>query len=165
MRFELPEKERKLLREIQRNEKYKRDYVKVTILLMLDLGETASKIALFLGIDDGTIYRHLENYQTAGLDKFLDNNYLGYFGKLDSLQINILRKELKTRLFETAQAVCEVVKEKFEIEYTPQGMGDLLHRIGFVYKKTKQIPMKVDARCSNRIYRAIRAVASGKRSG
>ncbi len=38
MRFTLPEKERELLREIQRNEKYKRDYVKVTVLLMLDLG-------------------------------------------------------------------------------------------------------------------------------
>jgi len=144
VRFELPENERKLLREIQRNEKYKRDYVKVTVLLMLDLGEIPLKIALFLGIDDGTVYRHLENYQTTGLDKFLDNNYLGYFGKLDLFQLISLRKELKTRLFETAQEVCELVKEKFEVEYTPPGMCDLLHRIGFVYKKTKQIPMKVD---------------------
>ena len=73
MRFELLENERKLLREIQRNEKYKRDYVKVTVLLMLDLGESPSKIALFLGIDDATVYRHSENHQTNGLDKFLDN--------------------------------------------------------------------------------------------
>lgn len=144
MRFELPENERKLLREIQRNQKYKRDYVKVTVLLMLDLGETPLKIALFLGIDDGTVYRHSENYQTNGLDKFLESNYRGYFGKLDLSQLEDLRKELKRRLFETAQEVCEVVKEKFEIEYTAQGMCDLLHRIGFVYKKTKQIPMKVD---------------------
>lgn len=144
MRFELPENERKLLREIQRNEKYKRDYVKVTVLLMLDLGETPLKIALFLGIDDGTVYRHLETYQTDGLDKFLENNYLGYFGKLDLFQLDCLRKELKTRLFETAQEVCRLVNEKFEVDYTPQGMCDLLHRIGFVYKKTKQLPMKVN---------------------
>lgn len=111
---------------------------------MLDLGETPLKIALFLGIDDTMVYRHLETYQTNGLDKFLDNNYLGYFGKLDSFQLKGLREELKTRLFETAQEVCELVKSKFEIEYTPQGMYDLLHRIGFVYKKTKQIRMKVD---------------------
>ncbi len=78
MRFKLPENERKLLREIQRNEKYQRDYVKVTVLLMLDLGETPPEIALFLGIDDATVYRHLETYQTNGLDKFLENNYLGY---------------------------------------------------------------------------------------
>ena len=144
MRFELPEKERKLLREIQRNEKDKRDYIKVTVLLRLDLGETPLKIALFLGIDDGTVYRHLETYQTKGLGKFLDNNYLGYCGKLDLFQRNRLRKELKIRLFETAQEVCELVKSKFEIEYTPHGMCDLLHRIGFVDKKTKQLPMKVN---------------------
>ena len=78
MRFELSKNERKLLREIQRNEKYKRDYVKVTVLLMLDLGETPQKIGFFLGIDDGTVYRHLENYRTNGLDKYLGNNYLGY---------------------------------------------------------------------------------------
>ncbi len=43
MRFELEEKERKLLREIQRNEKYKREYVKVTVLLMLDLERLKSQ--------------------------------------------------------------------------------------------------------------------------
>jgi transposase len=126
------------------SEKYKRDYVKVTVLLMLDLGETPLKIALFLGIDDATVYRHLETYQTTGLDKFLENNYLGYVGKLDLFQLDCLRRALKTRLFETAQEVCQLVKEKFAIEYTPPGMCDLLHRIGFVYKKTKQIPMKVN---------------------
>ena len=79
MKFELPEKERKILREIQRNEKYKRDYVKVTVLLMLDLGETPQKIALFLGIDDATVYRHLESYQAKGLNKYLENSYFGYW--------------------------------------------------------------------------------------
>ncbi len=65
---------------IQRNEKYKRDYVKVTIVLMLDLGETPQKIALFLGIDVSNVYRHLESYQTTGLDAYLENNYSGYWG-------------------------------------------------------------------------------------
>ncbi len=139
-----PKKKENCCEKFNESEKSKRDYVKVTVLLMLDLGETPPEIALFLGIDDGTVYRHLENYQTTGLDKFLDNNYLGYFGKLDLFQLISLRKELKTRLFETAQEVCELVKEKFEVEYTPPGMCDLLHRIGFVYKKTKQIAMKVD---------------------
>ena len=144
MKIELAEKERKLLREMQRNEKDKRDYVKVTVLLRLDLGETPAKIALFLGIDDATVYRQAENYETNGVDKFLSNNYRGYFGKLDSFQLSDLRKELKSRLFETAQEVCELVKNKFEIEYMPQGRGDLLHRIGFVYKQTKQLPLKVE---------------------
>jgi transposase len=91
VRFELNENERKVLREIQR-QNHKRDYVKATVLLMLDLDETPQKIALFLGIDDGTVYRHLENYQKNGLDKFLGNNYFGYVGKLDAAQIISLKK-------------------------------------------------------------------------
>ena len=145
MRLELPEKERKLLREIQRNEKYKRDYVKVTVLLMLDLGETPQKIALCLGTDDSTIYRHLENYQSNGLDKYLENNYRGYWGKLSSHDMVRLRKELKTRLYENAQEICEFIKTEFGVEYLAEGLVSLLHRIGFEYKKTKQVPCKGEA--------------------
>jgi transposase len=143
VRIELTEKERKVLREIQ-HQNNKRDYVKATVLLMLDLGETPAKIALCLGIDDSTVYRHLENYQENGFDKFLGNNYVGYWGKLSSFQIVELRRELKERLYETCQEVCELVEKRFSVQYTAEGMCDLLHRIGYVYKKTKQIPMKVD---------------------
>lgn len=144
MRFELAEKERKLLREIQRNEKYKRDYIKVTVLLMLDLGETPQKTALFLGIDDGTVYRHLENYQKGGLDKYLENNYGGYWGKLDSFELAKLRTELKTNLYDNAAQICEFIKQECGVEYLAEGLVPLLHRIGFEYKKTKQVPCKAD---------------------
>lgn len=145
MKFELAEKERKLLREIQRNEKYKRDYIKVTVLLMLDLGQSPPDIALFLGIDDATIYRHLENYQEKGLDKYLENNYQGYWGKLDSFQLARLRTELKTRLYENAAQICEFMAQEFGVKYRAEGLVGLLHRIGFEYKKTKQVPSKADA--------------------
>jgi transposase len=143
VRFELSEKERKVLREIQ-HQNNKRDYVKATVLLMLDLQQSVKDIALFLGIDDATVYRHLENYQQQGLDKFLGSNYFGYWGKLSSGQIVELRKQLNSHLYETCEAVCEFVEKRFSVKYTAEGMCDLLHRIGFVYKKTKQIPMKVD---------------------
>ena len=144
VKFSLPEKERKLLREIQRSEKYKRDYVKVTVLLMLDLGETPQRIALFLGIDGATVYRHLENYQTNGLDKYLENNYVGYWGKLDSFSLAALRAELKSKLYENAKQICEFIEAEFGVRYKAEGLVSLLHRIGFEYKKTKQVPCKAD---------------------
>ena len=36
------------------------------------------------------------------------------------------------------------LKRSLKLNIRRKGMGDLPHRIGFVYKKTKQIPMKVD---------------------
>lgn len=118
--------------------------VKATVLLMLDLGETPPKIAVCLGIDGSTVYRHLENYQKEGLDKFLGSNYVGYWGKLSSFEMVELRKELKRQLYETCQEICEWVERRFRVNYSAEGMCDLLHRIGYVYKQTKQVPMKVD---------------------
>ena len=74
----------------------------------------------------------------------LGNNYFGYSGKLDSLQIVELKKALKEQLHESCQAICELVEKRFSVKYTAAGRCDLLHRSGFVYKKTKQIAMKVD---------------------
>ena len=103
MRFELPEKERKLFREIQRNEKYKRDYVKATILVMPDSGETPSKIALFLGIDDGTIYRRLEK-EAAEVHYFIDaahpalNSEADYGWIEKSTEYQVLSNSGRTRM-------------------------------------------------------------------
>lgn len=144
MKLELNEKERKLLREIQRNEKYKRDYVKVTVLLMLDLGETPQKIALFLGIDGSSVYRHSDTYQSKGLDAYLENNYSGYWGKLSSQEMSRLRRELTGRLYEKAEDICRWIKVNCGVSYKPEGLVPLLHRIGFVFKKTKQVPVGAD---------------------
>ena len=40
--------------------------------------------------------------------------------------------------------VIEVIKDTFEVTYTPQGMADLLNRIGFSYKKTTEVPCEAD---------------------
>jgi DNA topoisomerase VI subunit A len=42
--MKLSEEDYKLLREIQQNEKHKKNYVKVTVLLMLHLGNSAEHI-------------------------------------------------------------------------------------------------------------------------
>jgi hypothetical protein len=54
--MKLTDSEYKLLREIQQNEKHKRNYVKVTVLLMLHLGESLEKISIFLGISTQTVH-------------------------------------------------------------------------------------------------------------
>ena len=77
-------------------------------------------------------------------DYFCLGAYVGYWGKLSSFQIVELRKQLKEYLYETCREICELVERRFSVKYTAEGMCDLLHRIGFVYKKTKQVPIKVD---------------------
>ena len=80
-----------LLREMQQNEKYKRNYVKVTTLLMLHLGESPEKVAIFLGISIATVSNYLKKYQSAGLDAYLSDHYKAYQGKLSSAQEQLLK--------------------------------------------------------------------------
>jgi transposase len=42
------------------------------------------------------------------------------------------------------KAICFYVKQTFSKDYSIEGMTHLLHRLGFVYKKTKIIPGKFD---------------------
>jgi transposase len=88
--MKLHEEEYKLLREIQRNEKHKKNYVKITVLLMLHLDNSFENIALSLGISTQTVVNDVEKYETLGLDSYLKNNYLAYSGKLTAEQEKIL---------------------------------------------------------------------------
>jgi DNA-binding Lrp family transcriptional regulator len=53
----LSDKEFILLRELQQNERHKRNYVKITVLLMLHLGDSFERIALSLGISAGRVVK------------------------------------------------------------------------------------------------------------
>jgi DNA-binding NarL/FixJ family response regulator len=72
--MQLSEEEYQLLRELQQNEKHKRNYVKVTVLLMLHLGESEEKISIFLGISVGTISNYKHFYKASGLDTYLESH-------------------------------------------------------------------------------------------
>jgi transposase len=75
-------------------------------------------------------------------EKLLEMNYYGYEGKLTNLQEEELMDYLKKHMAKAAKEVVEYVRQRYNIEYTEKGMVDLLHRLGFVYKKTKLVPSR-----------------------
>lgn len=141
MAFEkLNDTDKLLLREYQRNSKDRLVYIRVTVILMLDMGKSVDEIESILGIDASTIYRYSKSYQDKGLDEYLKTGYEGYWGRLSCQQLSVLRKELKSRLYTTSKEVCDFIQTAFGMTYTEDGVVKLLHRIGFSYKQTKQIP-------------------------
>lgn len=111
---------------------------------MSDKGLLAAEIADHLGIDTGTIYRYHQIYRQDGIEKYLATDYKGYWGQLSCVQIAELRQELKTNLYTDSKAVAEWITTRWRIDYTPQGVVDLLNRIGFSYKQTKQVPCETN---------------------
>lgn len=145
MRIQLSESEYAELRQLQRNMVGTSDYVKVTCILMFVNGRTPKSISEDLGIALSSIYRYVGLYKEEGLSGLLGESYKGYWGRLDSFQISALRNELKTNLYTEAKSVANWIQKTFGIVYTPQGVVDLLNRIGFTYKKTTEVPCEADA--------------------
>ena len=143
-KLELTECDFKILKDIQRIEKNKIDYIKVTVLIMIHNGFKAKIIEDTLGIDTTTIYRYLSSYNKDGLSSYLGSNYQGYIGKLSYIEISYLIKDVEDNFFNDSKEICNLVEKKYGVKYTSRGMVNLLTRIGFVYKKTTQDPCNYD---------------------
>ncbi|MCP4160129.1 MAG: IS630 family transposase, partial [Deltaproteobacteria bacterium] len=92
-----------------------------------------------------TIRRYENIYLADGHKEYLKDNYIAYWGKLDSFQLAKLVEELTTNLYHTASEAADWIEKEFGVKYNHKGLVKLLHRLGFVYKKTKLIPSKADA--------------------
>ena len=119
------------------------DYVKVACILILVKGHTPSVVSDCLGIDLSTV--NVAVYQSKGVDGLFESCHKGYWGLLDSRQLSVLRKELLEHIYTDTKSVAAWIKVTFGMEYTPQGVVDLLNRIGFTYKETSEVPCEADS--------------------
>lgn len=69
----------------------------------------------------------------------------GYWGMPGSSQPVALQQELRTHIYTDSKSVKERIKSSFGVEYTSQGVVNLLNRLSFTYKKTTEVPCEADA--------------------
>jgi transposase len=136
--------EREVMLESHRAERNKRQADRFKTILYLDEGKTYVEIARLLFLDDSTIRRYEVEYRTGGLDNLLVDAYKGGHASLSSEQLTGLKKHLKEQLYHRAKDVVQYVKTTYDVPYSEEGMIHLLHRLGYVYKKTKLVPGKCD---------------------
>lgn len=118
---------------------------RMNVLLLLDDGWPAERIAAALYIDAETVREHRRRYEAGGVGSLERLAYQGSDPALTDGQLDILKRELDAHLYMTAKAVCAFVRRRFGVDYTPNAMTKLLKRLGFVYKKPKCVPAKADA--------------------
>ena len=143
MNVPLSREQHEVLTEAHRAERNKRQADRIKTIL-LDAGRSYAEVAKILLLDDSTIRRYETEYQESGLDTLLDDDYTGGTGSLSSVQEQELKGHLQENLYHRAKDISEYVKQKYGVSYTSEGLVHLLHRIGFSYKKTKQVPGKAD---------------------
>lgn len=107
-------------------------------------GFSYEQTAKLLMLDSGTIRRYERQFESVGVDGLIEYRYVGRHGSLTKMQEMGLITHLRNHTYQTVKAVVTYVEKHYRKTYSIEGMTHLLHRVGFVYKKTKQIPGKVN---------------------
>lgn len=161
--FKLTSAELKFLRHSHRETKRKRDADRIKTIVLLGLGWTSAQIGEALLMDDDTIKRYLKRYQAGGLPSLLKDQYKAKQPKLTKMELEDLFCHLQDELYLTVQEIIVYVKKKTKVAYSVSGMTDLLHRLGFVYKKPKIVPGKADPQAQKAFIKHYDEIKKNKR--
>lgn len=142
--IQLTSKERDNLIALHRSIREKKYADRIKAIIMLDKGYSIKETAEILLIDRDTIANMVKKYYRAGIEELIADNFQTYSGRLTKKQEEALKLDLNQHLFSTALEVLDYIYNKYGIEYSHDGTVKLLHRLGFVYKKTKAVPAKAD---------------------
>ncbi len=133
-----------ILQEAHHAARDKRKADRIKTILLLNQGYPYSEIARILLINNSTAREYFKEYQLLSLDGLVEDNYSGSESFLTTSEQHGLTLYLKTTTYRTIKQVVVFVEQKYGKKYSVEGMTYLLHKLGFVYKKTKIIPGKLD---------------------
>lgn len=146
------------LKIAHRSAKKKRDADRIKAIVLLSKGWTFVQVAEALLIDEEKISNYLKRYKTGGIKGLLKDNYKGATSKLPKEDLRQLDEHLQNETFLTVQEIVLYVKDAFKLQYSISGMTELLHRMGYVYKKPKIVPGKADLEVQKSFIRSYKKI-------
>lgn len=137
--------ERTQLEVLARTTKNAKIAIRIRAILALADGYRAHDVAVILRLDEDTVsaWRNRFKKRTLLADWLATSN-TGYTGKLTSEQEQAIEQYATNELITDCRQVASFIKERYDRNYTVNGVTKLLHRLGFVYKQTTLIPGKLD---------------------
>ena len=142
--YKLSNKEITELERVHRSLRDKRQADRVKAVIALSKGWSAAQIAEILLFDEKTSRQYFDRYQQGGIQMLLDDNYPGAAPKLDEHQMSELEGYLEEHILPDAKSVIDHIDKQYGVRYSLSGVTDLLHSLGFSYKKPKHVPGKQD---------------------
>ena len=122
----------------------KRTAYRINAILLLGCGWTLEEVATALLIDEKTLRSYVKRYKTGGVKQLLKDKQIGGLGYLSEQEKKCLVEHLRKNTYQSTQDIIRYVENEFGVVYTVSGITDLLHTIGFSYKKPKIVPGKAN---------------------
>ena len=142
--FRLTTKQITALHALHRKQRDRRFADRLKAIVWLGSGWSVAQVAEALFIDETTVRNWLEKYRQGGETELLAIHDQGKEPSLTDEQQHELAKHLDENTYLDSNAVRHHIETTYGVQYKPSGVKDLLHRLGFVYKKPKHVPGKVD---------------------
>lgn len=105
---------------------------RLNVLLLLDDGWSAERIAEALFIEAETVRAHYRRHLSGGRKVIEQLSYVGSAPVLGAEQQAVLEAELDARIYMSAKEACGFVLRRLGLSDTPHAMARLLRRIGYV---------------------------------
>jgi transposase len=142
--YKLPKKDLTVLRSAHRRERKKRYADRIKAVYLLGKGRTLVDVAEVLMLDEDTLRRYAKRYREGKIPLLLSDNYQAYEGKLTTKELTILDGHLQEVTYRRAIDIIAYIDEEFDVIYSVRGVTELLHRLGYTYKKPRKVPGKAD---------------------
>lgn len=127
-----------------RAQREKRIADRLKTILFLNKGYSYAEVSEFLLLDDNTVRASYDIYVSQGIEGLLQFNYSPPLSYLTSAQLTELERHLETTMYLYSKNIKKYIEDKYNVNYTLEGVRALLKRLNFVYKKTKHLPGKGD---------------------
>lgn len=150
------------LKKVHRQVPHRREADRIKAIVLLGTGWTLEQTAEALLLDTGALRRYVQTFQDGGIDALLLMAYQGSQPKLTNAQLHKLEKQLSQTIYLRAEDIARYVKETFGADYTINGITNLLHRLGYTYKKPKTVPGKADALAQEQFVRKYKTLKKRK---
>lgn len=132
------------LKALHRTLRDKRLADRVKAVVLLGTGWTPQQVAEVLLLDEKTIRSYFVQYHEDGEKGLIQLHYQGKAPSLTDEQQQELAAHLDENTCLDSKAVAHHIEKTYGIKYSRTGVKELLHRLGFVYKKPKHVPGKLD---------------------
>jgi transposase len=142
--YTLPAWKIKQLKKFHKRLKQKHEAYRINAIILLGSGWTPAQVAEVLLISEGSVRTYYKDFQQYGKEELIKREYTGRESFLTEEQEQELSQHLEENLYQRSQDIRCYIAKKYKTEYSPSGLNDLLHRLGFTYHKPKIVPGKVD---------------------
>ena len=107
----LTEEQREELLSELRLERNRKFADRIRVILLLDKGKSATKIAEYLFLNEGTVRNYEKRYKEGGLEKLVNDYYIGRSAYLSPEKQSKLTLELESKVYPTTKLVIFLYKK------------------------------------------------------